>query len=281
VDKKIILGKINNLKIEEFTQNGAYLISEDENEEVLLPNAYVTSTMKLDDNIDVFIYTDSEDRLVATTLTPKAMLGDFASLEVVDIAKFGIFLDWGLPKDLLLPKKEQKTSFEIGQKKVVKVVEDKQTNRLYATENFSPFLSKDTKLLKKNQEVNLMIFHQTPLGFKVLIANNYEGMIFKNEIFTTLEIGQELIGYIKNIREDGKIDVSLQPIGKKANKLATSKVLEILKQQKNSEINFTYKSDSRDINDTFGLSKKVFKKTLTTLIDSKKITLKSDSIALS
>jgi predicted RNA-binding protein (virulence factor B family) len=281
VDKEIILGKINNLKIDRFTQNGAYLISEDETEEVLLPNAYVASTMKLDDNIDVFIYTDSEDRFVATTLTPKAMLNDFIGLEVVDIAKFGIFLDWGLPKDLLLPRKEQKTSFEIGQIKVVRIVEDKQTNRLYATEDFSPFLSKNIKILKKNQEVNLIVFYKTPLGFKVLIANNYEGMVFENEIFTTLEIGQELIGYIKNIREDGKIDVSLQPIGKKANKLATSKVLEILKQQKNSEINFTYKSDSKDINDTFGLSKKVFKKTLTTLIDSKKITLKSDSIALS
>jgi predicted RNA-binding protein (virulence factor B family) len=280
VDKEIILGKINNLKIDRFTQNGAYLISEDETEEVLLPNAYVVSTMKLDDDIDVFIYTDSEDRFVATTLTPKAMLNDFIGLEVVDIAKFGIFLDWGLPKDLLLPRKEQKTSFEIGQIKVVRIVEDKQTNRLYATEDFSPFLSKDIKILKKNQEVNLIVFYKTPLGFKVLIANNYEGMVFENEIFTTLEIGQELIGYIKNIREDGKIDVSLQPIGKKANKLATSKVLEILKQKNNNEINFTYKSDSKDINDTFGLSKKVFKKTLTTLIDSKKIILKDDGIEL-
>jgi predicted RNA-binding protein (virulence factor B family) len=105
-------------------------------------------------------------------------------------------------------------------------------------------------------------------------------MVFENEIFTTLEIGQELIGYIKNIREDGKIDVSLQRIGKKSYKLATSKVLEILKQKNNNEINFTYKSDSKDINDTFGLSKKVFKKTLTTLIDSKKIILKDDGIEL-
>jgi predicted RNA-binding protein (virulence factor B family) len=280
VDKQIVLGKMNNLKINRFTQNGAYLISQD-NEEVLLPNAYITSKTKLDDNIDVFIYTDSEDRFIATTSTPKGMVGDFVGLEVVDVAKFGIFLDWGLRKDLLLPQNKQKTRFEIGETKVIRIIEDELTNRLYATEEFSQFLSKDTENLTTNQEVDLLVLYKTPLGFKVLISNKYEGVVFENEIFTALEVGQKLRGYIKNVREDGKVDVSLQPIGEKRHQISTNKILEILKQQKDNEINFTYKSNHQDINNTFGLSKKVFKKTLSLLIENKKIILKSDSIKLS
>lgn len=271
-NEHIQLGKINTLEIDRDTEPGLYLMAKDE-EVVLLPNAYVTDDMELDDKIDVFIYTDSEDRLVATTLTPKGMLGDYVALKVVDTMKYGAFMDWGLPKDLLVPQKAQKTIYHAGQTKVIRIVEDKDTNRLYGTEKFSEFLSKDIKLLKKNQEVNIMVFHKTPLGFKVLIANNYEGMIFDNEIFQTLEIGQKLVGYIKNLRADGKIDVSLQPIGKKASKgVGASKVLEILKVH-DGKMDFTYKSDAEDINNTFSMSKKAFKKALTELIDSKAIIL--------
>ncbi|MCK5111765.1 MAG: DNA-binding protein [Arcobacteraceae bacterium] len=266
MNEHIFLGKMNRLRIDRDTEPGLYLICEDE-EVVLLPNAYVTDDMEVGDEIDVFVYTDSEDRLVATTLTPKGMVDEYVALKVVDTMKYGAFMDWGLPKDLLVPQKYQKTIYHKGQTKVIRIVEDLDTDRLYGTEKFSEFLSKDIKLLEKNQEVNLMVFHKTPLGYKVLIANNYEGMIFDNEIFQPIEIGDKLVGYIKDIRKDGKIDVSLQPIGKKASKgVGSSKILEVLKAN-DGKIGFTYKSDADDINETFGMSKKAFKKALTELKD--------------
>jgi predicted RNA-binding protein (virulence factor B family) len=279
INDYIQLGKINTLEIDRITEPGIYLRAKDD-EVVLLPNVYITKDMTIGKTLDVFIYTDSEDRLVATTLTPKGMLDEYVALKVVDTMKYGAFLDWGLPKDLLVPKNKQKTTFNIGETRVVRIVEDKDTNRLYGTEKFSTFLSKNVKLLKKNQEVNLMVFHKTPLGFKVLIANNYEGMIFDNEIFQPLKIGEKLVGYIKNIRVDGKIDLSLQPIGKKASKdVGSTKVLDVLKAN-DGKVNFTYKSDADDINTTFGMSKKAFKKALTELIGSKSIVLNEDNIEL-
>ena len=279
INEHIFLGKINTLRIDRDTEPGLFLICEDE-EVVLLPNAYVTDDMNVGDEIDVFIYTDSEDRLVATTLTPKGMVDEYVALKVADTMKYGAFMDWGLPKDLLVPQKYQKTIYHKGQTKVIRIMEDKDTDRLYGTEKFSEFLSTDIHLLKKNQEVNIMVFHKTPLGFKVLIASNYEGMIFDNEIFQPIEIGQKMIGYIKDVRKDGKIDVSLQPIGKKASKgIGGSKVIEVLKAN-DGKIGFTYKSEANDINNTFGMSKKAFKKSLTELIANNTIVLNEDSIAL-
>lgn len=279
INEHIFLGKMNRLRVERDTEPGLFLICEDE-EVVLLPNAYVTDNMRVGDELDVFVYTDSEDRLVATTLTPAGMVDEYVALKVVDTMKYGAFMDWGLPKDLLVPQKYQKTIYHKGQTKVIRIVEDLDTDRLYGTEKFSEFLSKDTKLLKKNQEVNIMVFHKTPLGYKVLIANNYEGMIFDNEIFQPIEIGQKLVGYIKEIRKDDKIDVSLQPVGKKASKgVGGNKVSEVL-EANNGKMNFTYKSDADDINNTFGMSKKAFKKALTELIDSETIVLLDDGIEL-
>ncbi len=279
INEHIYLGKINTLRIDRDTEPGLFLICEDE-EVVLLPNAYVTDDMNVGDEIDVFVYTDSEDRLVATTLTPAGMVDEYVALKVVDTMKYGAFMDWGLPKDLLVPQKYQKTIYHKGQTKVIRIMEDKDTDRLYGTEKFAEFLSTDIHLLKKNQEVNLMVFHKTPLGFKVLIANNYEGLIFDNEIFQPIEIGDKLVGYIKDIRKDGKIDVSLQPIGKKASKgVSSNKVIEVLKAN-DGKISFTYKSDADDINNTFSMSKKAFKKALTELIDSQSIKLNDNSIEL-
>ncbi len=279
MDERILLGRINTLIVDRDTDPGLFLMSEDD-DEVLLPNAYVTDDMELGDELKVFVYTDSEDRYVATTLTPAGMVDEYVAVKVVDTMKYGAFVDWGLPKDLLVPQKYQKTIYHKGQIKVIRIVEDTETNRLYGTEKFSEFLTKDTKLLSKNQEVNIMVFHKSPLGYKVLIADTYEGLIFDNEIFQDIEIGDKLIGYIKEIREDGKIDVSLQPIGRKATKgVGSNKVLEVL-EQNNGTMNFTYKSDAVRINKFFGISKKAFKKALTELIESKKIVLNDTSITL-
>lgn len=273
MNEKIKVGEYNFLKVNRVSEPGIYLCDEDE-EEVLLPNIYVTKTMAIGSEIKVFIYTDSEDRLVATTLKPYLILGEFSSLEVVDSAKFGVFLDMGLPKDLLLPINKQKGTLKIGQKVVVQLMLDDKTNRLIASQKFE--LKKTIENLQNKDEVEIIVYAKTPLGFKVIVNNTYEGMLFHNEIFENIQIGDKKKAYIKNIREDNKLDISLQKIGEKVN---DKKVLEVLKQH-GGKINFTYKSDAQDIKDEFGLSKKAFKATLTKLISENKIQLNENSISL-
>lgn len=275
MNKKIELGVINSLKVARVSEPGIYLKAEDE-EEVLLPNCYVTSSMEIDSLLDVFIYTDSEDRLVATTLKPYGMKNDFASLEVVDIAKFGAFMDMGLTKDLLVPKNKQKSTFTIGSRKVVQIVEDEKTHRLIGNEKFT--LSKEPIAYERNSEVDILLYIKTPLGFKVVVDNKYEGLIYHNEIFEKIEVGDKKRAYVKNIREDGKLDISLQKIGAKTTEDNPNKVLEILEVEK--ELPFTYKSEPEKIKEIFGLSKKAFKAALTKLIDEGKIELSEDSIKL-
>jgi len=273
MNKKIEVGKINTLKVFRASQPGLYLKSLDE-EEVLLPNAYVTKDMLIDSLLDVFIYTDSEDRLVATTLKPYVYVNEFAFLQIVDTIKFGSFVDIGLPKDILVPKNKQKSTFVKGSYKVLQLQLDKKTNRLYASEKFE--LKKEIKDLNKNDEVEIILYLKTPLGFKVIVNNLYEGMIFHSEVFENLKIGDKKRAYIKNIREDNKLDISLQKINQKVDE---NKVLDILKANGGS-INFTYKSEANDIKDVFAMSKKAFKATLTKLIEKEKIVLEQSCIKL-
>lgn len=274
MNEKIELGVINSLRINRVSEPGIYLIAGDE-EEILLPNCYVTKEMEIDTLLDVFVYTDSEDRLVSTTLTPYAMKNDFAALEVIDFAKFGAFLDIGLPKDLLVPKNRQKTTYNIGDRKVVQVIEDDKTNRLIGTEKF--VLNKEPKNLNIGDEVEILLYIKTPLGFKTIVNNEFEGLIYHNEIFENIEIGDKKKAYIRVIREDGKLDISLQKSGAKKNNDNPTKVLEIL-EQNGGELGFTYKSDAEDIKDIFSMSKKAFKASLTALINDKKIVLEENCI---
>lgn len=276
MNEKIELGIINTLKVNRVSEPGIYLIAGDE-EEVLLPNCYVTKEMEIDSLLDVFIYTDSEDRLVSTTLTPYAMKNDFAALEVIDFAKFGAFLDIGLPKDLLVPKNKQKSTFDIGDRKVIQVVEDDKTGRLIGTEKF--VLSKEPDNLNIGDEVEILLYVKTPLGFKTIVNNEFEGLIYHNEIFENIQIGDKKRAYIRFIREDGKIDISLQKSGAKKGSDNPEKVLDILVQN-GGELGFTYKSDAEDIKDVFGISKKAFKASLTNLIDNNKIVLEEDKIKI-
>ena len=276
MNEKIELGVINSLRVNRVSEPGIYLIAGDE-EEVLLPNCYVTKEMEIDSILDVFIYTDSEDRLVSTTLTPYAMKNDFASLEVIDFAKFGAFLDIGLPKDLLVPKNKQKTTYEIGDRKVIKVIEDDKTGRLIGSEKF--ILSKEPKNLNIGDEVEILLYTKTPLGFKTIVNNEFEGLIYHSEIFENIHIGDKKRAYIKLIREDGKLDLSLQKFGAKKGDDNPLKVLEVLKQN-GGELGFTYKSDAEDIKDVFGMSKKAFKASLTNLIENNKIVLDENIIKI-
>ncbi|MFY9099426.1 CvfB family protein [Aliarcobacter cryaerophilus] len=273
MDEKIKQGVVNTLRVNRVSEPGIYLISGDETE-VLLPNAYVKKDMAIDSLLDVFIYTDSEDRLVATTLKPYLYLNEFAYLKIVDSAKFGYFVDIGLPKDLLVPKNRQKGTYNIGSYKVLQMQFDERTSRLIASEKY--ILEEEPKNLKQGDEVEIILYSKTPLGFKVIVNNSYEGMIFHSEIFENLKIGDKKRAYIKNLREDKKLDISLQKIGEKVD---SNKVLEILKSN-GGVLNFTYKSDAEDIKNIFAMSKKAFKATLTKLIDEKKINLENDRICL-
>ena len=273
IDDKIKQGVVNTLRVNRVSEPGIYLISGDETE-VLLPNAYVKKEMAIDSLLDVFIYTDSEDRLVATTLKPYLYLNEFANLKIVDSAKFGYFVDIGLPKDLLVPKNRQKGTYNIGSYKVLQMQFDERTSRLIASEKY--ILEEEPKNLKQGDEVEIILYSKTPLGFKVIVNNLFDGMIFHSEIFENLKIGDKKRAYIKNLREDKKLDISLQKIGEKVD---SNKVLEILKAN-GGILNFTYKSDAEDIKNMFAMSKKAFKATLTKLIDEKKINLENDRICL-
>lgn len=278
MNQYLLIGEKNRLKINRYTDNGVYLICTD-NDEVLLPNQYVTYGMKEGDEIDVFVYFDSEDRIVASTVFPKAMLDQFGCFEVVDVTPFGAFLDWGLPKDLLVPKALQKFPFHVGMKVVVRVCLDDESGRLIGSQKYNDLLSKDFTSLKLKQEVNLLVRERTPLGFKVIVNHLFDGMIFHNEIFESIEVGDEKKGFIKTLRKDGKLDIILQPIGDKSDEFAMQKVLELLKLT-GGESDLTYKSEPEEISGRLGLSRKAFKRALTKLIEAKKIEVSAEGMRL-
>lgn len=272
------LGKINTLLIDRLTTPGAYLMAKDGND-VLLPGPYLTPSMKERTLVDVFIYTDSEDRLVATTLTPVAQLDEFAFFECVDVAPFGAFMNWGLSKDLLVPNMFQREAIKVGDKRFLKVVYDERTHRLVGTEKTASFFQTKVKGLKPAQEVKILIISKTPLGFKCIVEDKYEGLIYHNEIFENINIGDERKAYIKTIRKDGNIDLNLRKAGSKKAGSSSDKVLELIKENKGS-MPYNYKSDADLIKNIFGLSKKDFKRSLTALVDSSKIEVKDTGIYL-
>lgn len=275
-NEHLVLGRINCLRIDRHTPHGIFLESLDE-KDVLLPQAYVTPQMHDDTLLEVFLYTDSEDRLIATTLKPKAMLDEFAIFEVVDIAPFGAFVNWGLAKDLFVPNMFQKERFKIGDKRFLKVVYDEKTHRLVGTEKLGNIFDKKPKGLSLHKEVDILIIAKTPLGFKCLVEDKYEGLIYHNEIFEKIEIGSQRKAYIKTIRKDGCIDLSLQAIGNKQKDISCERVLSLLKQN-GGILPYNYKSDPELVQSVFGLSKKAYKRSLTALQESGDIEIKESGI---
>lgn len=276
LNQHLELGVINTLRVDRDTTPGIYLMAED-GKDVLLPGQYVNEDMIQDSLVDVFLYTDSEDRLVATTLKPHAMLDQFALFEVIDVAPFGAFVDWGLTKDLLVPNMFQRTPFKVGEKRFLKVVYDERTHRLVGTEKLGDFFDKRVKGLKVNHEAKILVITKTPLGYKCIVNDRYEGLIYHNEIFENIQLGDEKTAYVKTIRKDGNIDLTLRKSGSKKNGGSHNKVLELLKQN-NGIMPYNYKSDSELIKDVFGLSKKDFKRSLTKLQEINKIEVKDTGI---
>lgn len=272
------LGKINQLKINRLESVGAYLI-DDEGNEVLLPNRYVPTHPKIGQDIDVFIYHDSEDRLVATTLTPHAQVNQFACMKVVDTAGAGAFLDWGLAKDLLVPHKEQKSHMRVGKWYLVFVYEDSLTNRLVASAKTQRYFNKQVEELEIGQEVDILIAETTVNGILVVVDNQYQGLIFENEVFQDLPKGEHMRGFVKNIREDGKLDISLRKTGMDNISEGAERILKELKAN-NGFIPLTDKSDPQHIQDWFEMSKKNFKRSLGTLYKQRIVSIEEDGIRL-
>lgn len=276
----IKIGEINTLEIMRDTDYGYFLGAKDESE-VLLPNVYIMEDeMPMGSLLDVFVYTDSEDRPVATTKIPYAKLGEYGFFTVVDYKQYGAFVNWGLPKDLFVPLSQQKEHFAIGKKYLLRVCLDEQTGRLFATQKIGKYFNRDMKGLRQKKSFEAIILAKTPLGYKVVGDNQYEGMLFNNEIFEPLRIGDKKKVYIKNVRKDFKLDLSLHPIGKKGFIGETQGIVLHLLKEAGGSLPFTYKSDADEIKKVFNMSKKNFKRTLTELIDKKEIALLEDAIKL-
>ena len=273
----IQLGEYNTLEILKSTPQGLYLTDEEKLEEILLPNRYVTEAMKIGESIKVFLYNDSEDRLVATTEDPLVTLDNFAVLTVKTISEFGAFVDWGLAKDLLVPFSQQLKKLHEGNKAVVMLYLDKFSNRLAGTTNLKPHLNIYDIQLKEEDEVELLVFDLSDLGAQVIINNEYIGLVYNNEIFQTIEIGDKLKGYVKKIRDDKRIDISLQKSGYAHTDSVAERILEYLESNEGF-MTINDKSDPEEIQQAFQISKKAFKKAIGTLYKFKKIIIQEDGI---
>lgn len=274
----IFLGKLNTLRILRDSDFGLFLGDQEETQDVLLPKKYVPKGVKIGDEIDVFIYNDSEDRLVATTLTPKIQLNACAYLKVKAVTSIGAFLDWGLEKDLLVPFSEQVTKMKEGESYVVYLKRDAKTNRLVATEKVLNAL-KQKHDLSEGEEVDLLIYHASKLGMQVIINGRHLGLLYHDEIFQPLTIGDQLPGYVKRIREDGKIDVSLQKQGYAQVEDSQQVILDRLNAG-GGTLAVTDKSSPEAIMDELQMSKKVFKKAVGALYKQRLINIGDKAITL-
>jgi len=272
------IGEVNSLKVARDTPHGIFLV-DDDGEDVLLPGKYLTGDEKEGDVKEVFIYNDSEDRLVATTETPKILLNEFASLKVIDVTRNGVFLDWGLEKDLLVPFKEQNKKMQLGQTYVVKMYLDEETDRLVATAKVKKYLSNEELTVKAGDAVELLVFNQSDLGYEVIINKKHVGLVFRNEVFTTVKNGDKMTGYIKQIRSDGKIDVSLQPDMTIHIENSNEEILKVLNAN-GGVLKISDKSSPEDIYTALQMSKKTFKKAIGVLYKQRKIIIMADQISL-
>ena len=274
----IELGKFNQLEVVKQVDFGMYLDGGEEGE-ILLPTRYVPEDCKLGDWLNVFLYLDNEERLIATTLTPLVQVGEFACLEVSWVNQFGAFLNWGLMKDLFVPFSEQKMKMQVGNKYVIHAHIDDESFRIVASAKVDRYLSKEKASYQPGEEVNILIWQMTDLGFKAIIENMYSGLLYDSEIFQTLHTGDVLKAYVKQVREDGKIDLILQKPGfEKIDDF--SKTLHRYITEHGGWIGLTDKSPAEEIYDTFGVSKKTFKKAVGDLYKKRLILLHEDGIEL-
>ena len=253
------IAKYNTLTVLETSDHGLYLDG-GEHDKILMPNRYVTPEMTIGSDVEVFVYNDSEDRLVATTEKPFAQAGEFAYLEVISInPNAGAFLDWGLSKDLLLPYREQgDIRFREGDGAIVAIYVDEYTNRVVASAKLHNFLQKEKPTYEPNQPVHVLIYGDSPLGYKAIIEKRYRGLLYYEETSDKLEAGDQFTGYIKKVHNDGKIDLRRDPSGYGRVEGVSQIILDKLKAA-GGELPFNDRSSPEDIRATFDTSKKAFK----------------------
>lgn len=274
----IKLGDYNILKIVKSVDFGLYLDGGDAGE-ILLPNRYVPNGFAIGDDLEVFIYLDQDEKLVATTLHPLAKVGDIAYLEVAWVNEYGAFLNWGLMKDLFCPFREQKMRMQKGQSYIVYVKEDEESHRLIATAKVDKYLSTDRPPYKHGDAVDILIWQKTDLGFKAIVSNQYQGQIYEDQIFQPLHTGDRLTAYVDHIRQDHKIDITLQPTGRRQTEEFSEVLLRYL-QENNGHCDLGDKSPSELIADRFKVSKKVYKKAVGDLYRRRLITISDQGIDL-
>ena len=272
------LGVKNTLKILRGTSVGMYL-GDDEGNDVLLPKKYIPEDVIVGDDIEVFIYKDSEDRVIATNLEPKLQLNEFGYLQVMAVTSIGAFLEWGLEKDLFVPFKEQNRKLAEGDWTPVYLYLDTETDRLVGSCKINKFIEKEHVDLTIGQEVELFVFEETLLGLNAVINNKYKGLIYENEIFQRVKLGSRLKGYVKNIREDNLIDLSLQKQGYENIEPNAARILEKLKAN-NGFLDVTDKSDANYIMYQLEMSKKTYKKAVGALYKQRLVRLEEDGIYL-
>ena len=274
----VILGKYNQLEVVKEVDFGVYLNGGDDGE-ILLPSRYVPEGCRPGDMLNVFIYLDNEERLIATTLQPKVQVDEFACLEVAWVNEYGAFLDWGLMKDLFVPFREQKMKMQKGHRYVVHAHVDEDSYRIMASAKVEKYLSKDMPPYQPGEEVEVMTWQKTDLGYKVIVDNKYSGLVYQKEIFKALEPGMKMQAYIRQVREDGKRDLTLQKDGLQKVGDFAEVLLQYIKEQ-GGHTSLNDKSAAEDIYDTFGVSKKTFKKAVGDLYKKRLILLVEDGIRL-
>jgi predicted RNA-binding protein (virulence factor B family) len=272
------VGQVNRLAIARSSGFGLLLDGGDLGE-ILLPKRYMPREWNEGDMLDVFIFRDSEDRLTATTQKPKAVVGEFALLRVKETSKIGAFLDWGLPKDLLVPFREQRAPMRAGQSYLVHIYLDRVSGRIVASSKLDKFLEGSQRFYKPGEKVALTIWQRTDLGYKAIIDHERWGMIFHNEVFEPLERGQCLDGFIKQVRPDGRIDLALQRPGYSKVTDLTSVILDYLKSQ-GGFMPITDKTPPEELNALFGVSKKTYKKAIGALYRKRLIDFTPDGTKL-
>lgn len=275
----IRIGQINTLYVNRETDSGYYLREPNRFDEVFLPPSMAHTDIKQDQMVDVFVYIDNKDQLIATTSTPHAVVGEYALMEAIDVQEFGAFFDWGIEKDLLVPGNQQKFDVKDGLDYLVRVDIEEGTDRIFGTTKLGKYIEESVFDIAEGDKVKMMIAEETELGYRVVINKKYIGMIYFSEVFSPVKIGHEVDGHVKKIREDGLVDAALQIQGIKNLDQSKPKILKYLYANK-GKCHLHDKSDPEEIREVFGMSKKTFKNAIGMLYKDKRILIKKDGIEL-
>ncbi len=273
-----MVGEIIELEAHKTMPQGVYLITE-AGQEILLPNKYVPVGLKMGEMVEVFIYTDSEDRIIATTAEPKIKLNSLAFLKCVDVNQYGAFFEWGIEKDLLVPFAEQANPVSSGKTYLIYLYRDNVTNRLVGSTKIGKFIKQNTLEIKAGDQVDLLVSGETEIGYKVIVNGKHYGMVFKNEVFKPIKLGDKLTGYLQRVRKDNKLDITINSASLSDVEVLSNRIYERILKEKGL-LNFSDKSDPEVIYKEFQVSKKAFRRAVGLLYSDRKVIITPTTIEL-